>query len=73
MTKEQFCLFSLVNDFNEDNDPYGEHDFGAIDHNGQKIYWKIDYYDSDLKYGSENPADPCQTARVITIMLANEY
>ncbi len=61
------------NDFNEDNDPYGEHDFGAIDHNGQKIFWKIDYYDLDLKYGSEDPADPGQTARVLTIMLANEY
>lgn len=63
----------LFNDFNEENDPYGEHDFGAIDHNGEKIYWKIDYYDPDLKYGSEDPADPNQTARVLTIMLANEY
>ncbi len=63
----------LFNDFSEDNDPYGEHDFGAFDHNGEKIFWKIDYYDLDLKYGSENPADPNQTSRVLTIMLANEY
>ncbi|MCP4367133.1 MAG: DUF3768 domain-containing protein [Deltaproteobacteria bacterium] len=63
----------LFNDFNEGNDPYGEHDFGAIDHNGEKVFWKIDYYDPELKYGSEDPADPEQTARVITIMLANEY
>ncbi len=63
----------LFNDFNEDNDPHGEHDFGAFVHNGEKIFWKIDYYDHDLKYGSENPSDPGQTARVLTIMLANEY
>ncbi|MDR4506062.1 MAG: DUF3768 domain-containing protein [Candidatus Scalindua sp.] len=47
----------LLNDFNKENDPYGEHDFGAIVHNGEKIYWKIDYYDTDLKYGSKDPAD----------------
>lgn len=63
----------LFNDFNEENDPYGEHDYGAFDHNGEKIIWKIDYYDTDLKYVSENPADPGQTARVLTIMLASEY
>lgn len=63
----------LFNDFNKENDPYGEHDFGAIVHNGEEIYWKIDYYDPELKYGSEDPADPKQTSRVLTIMLANEY
>ncbi|MCP5004720.1 MAG: DUF3768 domain-containing protein [Planctomycetes bacterium] len=63
----------LFNDFNEGDDPYGERDFGAIDHNGQKVFWKIDYYDPELKYGSDDPADPGKTARVITIMLANEY
>ena len=60
-------------DFNEDNDPHGEHDFGSLDHHGQKIFWKIDYYAPDMMHGSENPADPAQTVRVLTIMLANEY
>ncbi len=27
--------------FTEDADPYGEHDFGAFDHAGQRIYWKL--------------------------------
>ena len=31
--------------FTEDNDPYGEHDFGSFEHDGMKIFWKIDYYD----------------------------
>lgn len=59
--------------FTEDNDPYGEHDFGAIDFQGERLYWKIDYYAPDLMHGSENPADPEKTARVLTIMLASEY
>lgn len=59
--------------FTGDNDPYGEHDFGAIEHHGQRIFWKIDYFDPALAWGSENPADPDQTVRVLTIMLASEY
>lgn len=60
-------------DFTDDNDPHGEHDFGSFDLVGRKFFWKIDYYDRDLRYGSENPADPEQTSRVLTIMLASEY
>ncbi len=59
--------------FTSDNDPYGEHDFGAIEHEGNRIFWKIDYYAPDMMHGSENPADPKQTIRVLTLMLAEEY
>ena len=61
------------NEFSPDNNPYGERDFGAFEHNGQRIFWKIDYYARDMMHGSENPADPKQTVRVLTIMLASEY
>jgi len=60
-------------DFTPDNDPYGEHDFGAFDHEAYRIYWKIDYYAPDLLHGSEDPSDPTQTTRVLTIMLSDEY
>ena len=60
-------------DFNEDNDPHGEHDFGSIEHNDTKIFWKIDYYDKNLEYASEDPSDSKVTTRVLTIMLAEEY
>jgi hypothetical protein len=59
--------------FTDDNDPHGEHDFGAIDFLGQKFFFKLDYYDATLTSGSEDPADPAKTARVMTIMLAEEY
>lgn len=55
------------------NDPHGEHDFGALTLAGQRLFWKIDYYDLDLLYGSATPEDPAVTRRVITIMLASEY
>ena len=61
------------NDFTETNDPYGEHDFGAIKLDGQTLFWKIDYYDPDLRFGSEDPGDPDKTRRVLTILLAEEY
>lgn len=61
-------------DFNVNtNDSYGEHDFGRIEVGGHALFWKIDYYDSQLQFGSENPADPDLTTRVLTIFLAQEY
>lgn len=59
--------------FSTDNDPYGEHDFGAIDIASQRIFWKIDCYDKTLEFGSPNPTDPDVTTRVLTVMLAEEY
>ena len=57
--------------FTEDNDPYGEHDFGSFTVAGNKVFWKIDYYTQDLSSGCD-PLDPgCR--RVLTIMLAEEY
>jgi hypothetical protein len=66
-------LVELHSDFSPKNDPHGERDFGVIHHNGNKLFWKIDYYDKSLEYGSEAPEDPSRTTRVLTIMLAEEY
>jgi Protein of unknown function (DUF3768) len=60
-------------DFNPDNDPHGEHDLGSFELHGQKFFWKIDYYDARCECGSEDPADPEKTTRVLTIMLSDEY
>ena len=60
-------------DFTEDNDPWGEHDFGAFTLDGVQLFWKIDCYDNELAYGSPDPRDPAQTRRALTILLAEEY
>jgi hypothetical protein len=59
--------------FTADNDPHGEHDFGSFEVDGRKIFWKIDYYDAAMEFGSEDPADSTKTTRVLTVMLASEY
>ncbi len=79
-------LVETFDAFTPDNDPYGERDFGA---NYQRVdgvwsasrpvdvavtaFWKIDAYARDLRFGSEDPADPAVTRRVLTIMLGSEY
>jgi uncharacterized protein DUF3768 len=60
-------------DFTEDNDPHGEHDFGSFELHGIELFWKIDYYDRELEWGSPDPTDPTVTRRVLTILLAEEY
>src|ERR1039458_7597024 len=64
---------AVYDDFCHANDPYEEHDFGSFEAEGQKIFFKIDYYDKSLTHHSPDPADPKVTERVITIMLADEY
>jgi hypothetical protein len=59
--------------FNTDNDPYGEGDFGALQVEGERLFFKIDYFDRGLTGHSLDPADPSITTRVLTIMLAEEY
>jgi len=60
-------------EFTPDNDAHQEHDFGSIEIAGDNYFWKIDYYDSIMVGGSEDPTDPGKTTRVLTIMRADEY
>ena len=68
------------NNFNEDNDPHGEHDFGVVELKGiPKVFWKIDYFQDakmdfnpDSNFG-ENEEDFIKAYRLLTIMLADEY
>jgi hypothetical protein len=59
--------------FTADNDPHQEHDFGNFELAGRKFFFKIDYYDAAMEFGSEDPTDPSKTTRVLTIMFASEY
>lgn len=79
-------LVETFDAFTTDNDPYGERDFGAIyqaldgrwtttrpARPAETVFWKIDAYDRDLRFGSDDPANAVVTRRVLTIMLASEY
>ena len=75
-SEDKANIVSLVqnfNDFTEDNNVYGERDFGSFDYKDEKILWKIDYYDLNHKYMSEDPSNPDITNRVLTIMTVYEY
>lgn len=67
---EQVATFDR---FDAGNDPHEEHDFGAFEDGGNRFFWKIDYYDLTVTVGPPDAADPAQTARVLTLMLADEY
>lgn len=60
-------------DFNEDNDPHGEHDFGSLSIDGETVLWKIDYYDQSLTEAAVDPSVEDGCVRVLTLMLAQEY
>lgn len=89
---DRFAALAAITRFSKfdgDNDPYGEHDFGAVyglasgtwtqDRPkdeltiAQTVFWKVDCYDNDMMFGSEAPWDETRTKRVLTIMLASEY
>jgi hypothetical protein len=61
------------NDFGPNNDPYGEHDFGAFEIDGERLFFKLDYHNLTLDAGSPDPVDEAVTHRVLTIMFASEY
>ncbi len=48
--------------FTEDNDPWREHDFGAFEHKGENMFWKIDDHRGNEGHNL-----------VLTVMLASDY
>jgi hypothetical protein len=55
------------------NDPYHEHDFGAFELFGERLFFKIGYYHPDHDTHAPDPASIETCRRVLTIMLAEEY
>lgn len=64
---------SLFDNFNEGNDPYGEHDFGSFIFNDDKVYWRIDYEDPSLEYQPKDKSEPNEPNRILTIMFSYEW
>lgn len=70
------CVYDKVKTFDaftEDNNPHGERDFGSFEYAGRTLFWKIDYMDKKMEYGSEDPADETKTTRLLVVMLDEEY
>lgn len=70
---ELMAALARYDSFDEDNNPHGERDFGDLDIWGAELLWKIDYYDKELTYASPDPHNESLTARVLTVLLAEEY
>jgi Protein of unknown function (DUF3768) len=82
-------LIETFDAFDEDNDPHGERDFGCVyqlgdgcwtterprlrDDERERVFWKLDYYDRQMQFASDDAANPAITRRVLTIMLSDEY
>ena len=67
-----FAAVQAFDAFDEDNDPWHEHDFGALEIDGERVFFKLEYYDLARAMHSEDAANPTKTERVMTIMLADE-
>ena len=50
-----------------------ERDLAFFEVGDQRVMMKIDYYDTTLEWGSDDPADPSITRRVITLMAPKDY
>jgi len=64
---------AVFDDWEGGDDPYGEHDFGKFEVDGERFMFKIDYYSLDEAHGSEHPEDQNTTIRVMTLMYAEDY
>lgn len=71
--REILAALRRYDEFDADNDPYGEHDFGRITVQGHELLFKIDYYDQSLTLHSPDPSDPAIIHRVMTVMLAEDF
>jgi len=71
--EELSCALANYQGFDVDNDPHGERDFGDLTLWGHDLLFKVDYYDRNLEFGSEDPADLDATHRVLTVMLASDW
>lgn len=69
----QAGIMKAVRQFRFAADANCEHDFGRIEVGDHVVLFKIDYYDLDLTFDSEDPANAGITRRVMTIMLPSDY
>ena len=70
--KQLYSMLQDFSDFNPQNDPTGERKSGEIIIDNSIYKWRIDYLDSSMTMLSDNPSDPNQTARILSLFRADE-
>ena len=55
------------------SDDSPERDMAWFEVDGVRGMMKIDYYDANFEWGSENPANAAETRRAITLMKPEDY
>ena len=58
--------------FTPENSPHGKQESGASDVGDERLFWKIEGFDSAYELGDDDPSD-LSAQHVLTIMLASEY
>jgi hypothetical protein len=59
--------------FDEEADLHDWHEMGVIEVAGEKVWFKIDLYDLNMEFGTEDPSNLDKTRRVLTILFPSEY
>lgn len=64
--------------FDENNDPWKEHDMGMFKIGHTDFMWKIDYRDRAASEAGEesaadDPANPQKTLRILTVMMGDDW
>jgi hypothetical protein len=66
---DQVALFEA---FNEENDPYGFHDYGSFDYCNREFFFKIDFFTLEPSDEPLDLADPSKALRIMTVGLAQD-
>ena len=74
LDSHEFIMQSIKGyDFTEHNDPEHLHDFGVIWVEDQAVFWEMQCFEKDLRTPAVDPSNTATTARVLSIMLDDEY
>ena len=70
--RAQAELLALLHNYVPRPEDGEERSRGVLSLRGRTVWFRIDYYDPALEWGSEDPTDPTITIRVLTLMLPED-
>jgi Protein of unknown function (DUF3768) len=66
---DQVALFEV---FNEENDPYGMHDYGSFDYRSREFFFKIEFFTLEPSDVPLDLTDPKKALRIMTVGLVQD-